>query len=78
VGRVVGSVAASPVSNHSEIEAVSHLLPTPRPIPRPSRISYLATTDSILEVITGKPQSSCHPCMCPKTLVWLAGRVCPF
>lgn len=35
-------------------------------------------TDSILEVVAGRQQDSCHPRMCPRALVWLAGRVCPF
>jgi prenylcysteine alpha-carboxyl methylesterase len=35
-------------------------------------------TDSVLECITGVPQASDYPCMCPRILVRLASRVCPF
>ncbi|KIY98400.1 hypothetical protein MNEG_9559 [Monoraphidium neglectum] len=35
-------------------------------------------TDSILQLVTGAPQEGRHACMCPRLLVWLASRVCPF
>lgn len=35
-------------------------------------------TDSILGCITGQQHVSNHPSMCPRLLVNLAGRVCPF
>jgi hypothetical protein len=35
-------------------------------------------TDSILQLVTGVPQEGRHACMCPRLLVWLASRVCPF
>lgn len=35
-------------------------------------------TDSILQCITGQQQLSNHPSMCPRFLVSLASRVCPF
>jgi len=35
-------------------------------------------TDSILHCITGQQQASSYPCMCPRPLVSLAGKVCPF
>lgn len=35
-------------------------------------------TDSILACITGQQQVSNHPRMCPRLLVNLAGKVCPF
>lgn len=35
-------------------------------------------TDSILQCITGQHQASSYPCMCPRPLVSLASKVCPF
>lgn len=35
-------------------------------------------TDSILQCITGQQQCSNHPSMCPRLLVSLASKVCPF
>eukprot|EP00882_Tetradesmus_deserticola_P005062 GHRQ01005333.1.p4 GENE.GHRQ01005333.1~~GHRQ01005333.1.p4 ORF type:complete len:120 (+),score=61.17 GHRQ01005333.1:495-854(+) len=35
-------------------------------------------SDSILGCITGREEVSDHPSMCPKPLVRIAGRVCPF
>ncbi|KAI8469431.1 MAG: Alpha/Beta hydrolase protein [Monoraphidium minutum] len=35
-------------------------------------------TDAILELVTGRPHAGRHRTMCPRPLVWLASRVCPF
>jgi acetyl esterase/lipase len=35
-------------------------------------------TDTIMEVVTGRPHASHYARMCPGPLIWLASRVCPF
>jgi hypothetical protein len=35
-------------------------------------------TDSILQCITDQQQLSNHPSMCPRFLVSMASKVCPF